>query len=146
MKDPRSGPAGVVALVLVLLLKFAALASLPAQAILFLPLAPLLARMSLTLAFVSTPYVRQAGLGSALVAAPRAACWLSVLATTGVCIATGWGGAIAMIATALVFALWRRACMHRIGGTTGDTAGALAELVEAAVLVAIVLTYSANTP
>jgi len=141
MKDPRSGPAGVVAVVLLLMLKLAALASLPAHAIVLLPLAPLLARMVLTLAFVTTPYVRKGGLGSALVAAPRVACWLSVLAGGGVCIAMGWSGAIALIAALLVFVLWRRACMRRIGGTTGDTAGALAELVETAVLVAIVLTW-----
>lgn len=140
MKDPRSGPAGVVAVVMLLLLKLAALASLPAHAIVLLPLAPVLARMALTLAFVTTPYVRKAGLGSALVAAPRAACWLSVLAGTGVCIAMGWRGAVALIAAVLVFVLWRRACMRRIGGATGDTAGALAELVEAAVLVALALT------
>ncbi|GAB3348940.1 adenosylcobinamide-GDP ribazoletransferase [Lysobacter tyrosinilyticus] len=139
MKDPRSGPAGVVALVLVLLLKFAALASLPVSAITLLPLAPLLARAMLTLAFVTTPYVRQGGLGSALVAAPRVACWLSVLAAGGICIVTGWIGVIALLTALLVFALWRRACLRRIGGTTGDTAGALAELVEAAVLVAIAL-------
>lgn len=139
MKDPRSGPAGVVAVVLLLLLKLCALASLPVHAIVVLPLAPLLARMALTLAFVTTPYVRKAGLGSALVAAPRAACWLSVLAGTGVCIALGQGGAIALVAALLVFVLWRRACMRRIGGTTGDTAGALAELVEVAVLVVIAL-------
>jgi adenosylcobinamide-GDP ribazoletransferase len=140
MKDPRSGPAGVVAVVMLLLLKLAALASLPAHAIVLLPLAPVLARMALTLAFVTTPYVRKAGLGSALVAAPRAACWLSVLAGTGACIAMGWRGAVALIAAVLMFVLWRRACTRRIGGTTGDTAGALAELVEAAVLVALALT------
>lgn len=146
MKDPRSGPAGVVALVLVLLLKFAALASLPAHAIVFLPLAPLLARMALTLAFVTTPYVRQAGLGSSLVSAPRIACWQGVLAAAGACIALGWRGVAALVAALLVLALWRRACLRRIGGTTGDTAGALAELVEAAVLVAIVLAGSVGAP
>jgi adenosylcobinamide-GDP ribazoletransferase len=139
MKDPRSGPAAVVAVVLVLLLKFAALASLPMHAIVLLALAPLLARMALTLAFVTTPYVRQGGLGSGLVAAPRFACWLSVFTGAGICVAMGWRGAIALAAAALVFVLWRRACIRRIGGTTGDTAGALAESIEAAVLVAIAI-------
>lgn len=139
MKDPRCGPAGVVALVLVLLLKFAALASLPLHAIVLLPLAPLLARAMLTLAFVTTPYVRKGGLGSDLVSAPRVACWSSVVAAGGVCLAAGWAGAIALLTALLVFASWRRTCLRRIRGTTGDTAGALAELVEAAVLVAIVL-------
>ena len=144
MKDPRSGPAGVVALVLLLMMKFAALACLPSSAILLLPLAPLLARVALTLAFITTPYVRKAGLGSALVAAPRAACWFSVVAGACVCIAMGWGGVIALIAALLVFVLWRRACLRRIGGITGDTAGALAELADAAVLVAIVLAATSD--
>ena len=144
MKDPRCGPAGVVALVLVLLMKVAALASLPPGAFVLLPLAPLLARAALTLAFATTPYVREAGLGTALVAAPRVASWAGVLASAGLCLVFGWSGAIALATAVLVFALWRRGCMRRIGGTTGDTAGALAELVEAAVLVAIVLS-PANT-
>jgi len=38
-----------------------------------------------------------------------------------------------------VFAIWRVACMRRLDGMTGDTCGALTELVEAAVLVALAL-------
>lgn len=140
MKDPRCGPAGVVALVLVLLLKFAALASLSPPSMLLLPLAPLLARVLLTLAFVTTPYVREAGLGAALVSAPRGACWIAVIAGCGLCLLAGWAGVIASTVALLVFQLWRRACVRRIGGITGDTAGALAELAEGVVLVALVLT------
>ncbi len=66
MKDPASGPMAVTAVVLVLLLKCAALASLLAQAPTTLWLAPLLARSALVAAFLSTPYVRAGGLGSAL--------------------------------------------------------------------------------
>jgi adenosylcobinamide-GDP ribazoletransferase len=140
MKDPRCGPAGVVALVLVLLLKFAALASMPPSSIVLLPLAPLLARTALTLVFVTTPYVRAAGLGAALVSAPRLGSWLGVVAGAGTCLLAGWHGAIALGVALLLFAAWRSACMRRIGGITGDTAGALAELTEAGVLVALVLT------
>jgi adenosylcobinamide-GDP ribazoletransferase len=139
MKDPRCGPAGVVALVLVLLLKFAALASLPASHIALLPLAPLLARTALTLAFVSTPYVRAGGLGAALVKAPRAGCVVAVLAGAVLCAAGQWRGALALATATLAFIAWRRACMNRIGGITGDTAGALAESIEAAVLVVLAL-------
>ena len=51
MKDPRSGPMGVTAVVLVLLLKFAALASLP-LADTAIWLAPMLARTAITAAFL----------------------------------------------------------------------------------------------
>lgn len=141
MKDPRSGPLAVVAVTLVVLLKFAALASLPAPAWAALALAPLLARAALTLAFVTTPYVRKAGLGAALVAAPRAACIAALVVSAALCALAGWRGALALAAALLVFALWRRACLRRLQGMTGDTCGALTELTEAAVLTALALSY-----
>ncbi|MCF7222014.1 adenosylcobinamide-GDP ribazoletransferase [Marilutibacter chinensis] len=137
MKDPRCGPAGVTALVLVLLLKFAALATvLPAGGWAWL-LAPVLARAALVLAFASTPYVRANGFGSALAAAPRLPAMLVLTATVAVAAASGASGGIAVLIAALVFLVWRHACLRRLGGMTGDTCGALAELVEAAVLVAL---------
>lgn len=139
MKDPRSGPMAVSAVVLLLLLKFAALASLPPHAWGGLLLAPLLGRTTLTLTFLTTPYARAVGMGTGLLQAPRYLCMAAVLATAAVPFAFGVAGAVVLAVAALVFLLWRRACMQRLGGFTGDTAGALAELVEAAVLVAWVL-------
>jgi adenosylcobinamide-GDP ribazoletransferase len=138
MKDPRSGPAGVVALVLLLLLKFAALASLPAPGPALL-LAPLLGRAALTALFLGTPYVREGGLGSAMHGASRQACMLALLLTLVFGLACGGRGAVAMVVAVAVFATWRAACLRRLGGFTGDTAGAMAELVEMAVLVALAL-------
>ena len=82
MKDPNCGPAGVVALALVLLLKFAALQTLLAhgawEALVF---APLLARTALPALFLTTPYVRPGGLGEALARyLPRRAALFVVLA------------------------------------------------------------------
>ena len=137
MKDPRSGPAGVTAIILLLLLKFAALASLPAENAWLLWLSPLLARTALTAAFVTTPYVRSGGLGSALKDAPRVACVFALLCAIAAGLAFGLPGVFALGAAIIVFVLWRRACMRRLGGFTGDTAGALAEMVEVGVLVAL---------
>jgi adenosylcobinamide-GDP ribazoletransferase len=139
MKDPRSGPAGVVALALVLLLKFAALASLPAPAWLPLLLAPMLARAALTAAFLSTAYVRVQGMGTALAGASRWACGFAVLASIGLALVAGPRAYGALLAVAVLFWLWRRACVRRVGGMTGDTCGALAELVEVTVLVTMAL-------
>ena len=139
MKDPRSGPAGVVALVLLLLLKFSALASLGSAPWAALLLAPLLARASLVALFLTTPYVRSGGLGTFLVDAPRGACVIAVLVSAAVCLLFGGRGLSALVLAAAVFGLWRRACMTRLGGCTGDTAGALAEMVEVAVLVGLAL-------
>jgi adenosylcobinamide-GDP ribazoletransferase len=138
MKDPRSGPMGVAAVVLVLLVKFAALACLPhPDAALWL--APLLGRAALTGAFMTTPYVRSGGMGSALVTAPRAACVAGLLFALILTLADGWHGLRALVVGVVVFACWRWIGMRRLGGMTGDTCGALTELMEAAVLVALAL-------
>ena len=88
---------------------------------------------------MTTPYVRSGGLGSALKDAPRVACVVALLCAIAACVACRLPGVFALGAAIVVFALWRRACMRRLGGFTGDTAGALAELVEVGVLVALVL-------
>jgi adenosylcobinamide-GDP ribazoletransferase len=67
MKDPRSGPIAVVTLVLVLLLKFAALLALiEQQHSVALIIVPLLGRSALLGLFLSTPYVRPGGLGATI--------------------------------------------------------------------------------
>jgi adenosylcobinamide-GDP ribazoletransferase len=137
MKDPRCGPAGVVALVVVLLLKFAALASMDPVAWSALLLAPLLARAGLTALFLTTPYVRSGGLGAGLAGAPGRPCAIALAITAGFCLLAGWHGLLALMAATLVFGVWRHACLVRLGGFTGDTAGALAEMIEVAVLVAL---------
>jgi adenosylcobinamide-GDP ribazoletransferase len=139
MKDPRSGPAGVIALVLTLLLKFAALASMQERWPALL-LAPMLGRAGLTALFVWMPYVRRDGLGSALTGASGRACRIAIAGTGLACVLCGRQGICALAAAALVWLLWRRACMKRIGGFTGDTAGAAAELIETSVLIVLALT------
>ncbi|AAM42328.1 adenosylcobinamide-GDP ribazoletransferase [Xanthomonas campestris] len=140
MKDPTSGPMAVTAVVLMLLLKCAALTTLLPAAPAALWLAPLLARAAVVAAFASTPYVRAGGLGSALAGASRTVCVLAVAAAVGVaCVAGPARAALACGIAALVFALWRRACLQRLGGMTGDTCGALIELSETAVLAGLAL-------
>jgi len=138
MKDPRSGPMGVVALVMVLLVKFAALHALTtASDWTALVLAPLLARTSLPLLFLTTPYIRPGGLGAALAEhLPRRAAMVVVtLTVVAVPLAAGGRGFWLLAVTAAVFLLLRAQMRRRIHGATGDTAGALVELVETAVLV-----------
>ncbi len=139
MKDPRSGPIAVVTLVLVLLLKFCALLALvEAGQGALLVLAPVIGRAALLALFLGTPYVRPGGLGQALAEhLPRhAAAWVLALTAAG-CL---WlGGIWPLIATAIAFYALRRAMLRRLGGTTGDTAGALLELLELAVLLSLAL-------
>ncbi len=68
---------------------------------------------------------------------------ISLLVTAAVVILVSGTRGIGLIVVALgVFALLRGLMMHRIGGTTGDTAGALVELVETAVTVIGAIKYS----
>ena len=142
MKDPRSGPIAVVTLVLVLLLKFAALLTLiEQQHSVFLIIVPLIGRSALLGLFLTTPYVRAGGLGQALADhLPRLAGKrvLAVSALACVLIA-GLGGVLASVLAALMFVWLRQVMLRRLGGTTGDTAGALLELLEVGVLVGLVL-------
>lgn len=139
MKDPRSGPAAVVVVVALLLLKFAALASLPREAWMLLLLPPLLARTTLTAAFLTLPYVRRHGLGSALATAPRLACTVALMLGGAFALTFAQAGLVALLLATVALTAWRQACLHRLGGFTGDTAGALAEVVEAVVLVGVVV-------
>ncbi len=140
MKDPRSGPIAVLVLVLVLLLKFAALESLLSQqATSLLIAAPLLGRAALVALFLTTPYVRQGGLGSLLAQhLPRTACLAMLLGVALVLpLWLGTTGLLLCLASGAVFLLLRRQMMRRLGGTTGDTAGALLEMTETVVLVTL---------
>jgi adenosylcobinamide-GDP ribazoletransferase len=141
MKDPRSGPIAVVVLVLLLLLKFAALFTLlQAGQGIYLLLLPWLGRSLLPLLLATTPYVRVGGLGQALVDhLPRGQLpWVLGVHLLGMLL-FGWMGLLAL-ATALLLFIWlRRALLRRLGGTTGDTAGALVELGECGVLLALAL-------
>ena len=141
MKDPRSGPAAVSTLVLVLLLKFAALAALvKAGAWPALLLAPVLGRSALVALLLSTPYVRPGGMGSAISAhLPRAAAVLALLLVAAGALVAGMAGALALAVAAVAWLGLRWMMMRRLGGMTGDTLGAAVELTEIAVLVALAL-------
>lgn len=143
MKDPRSGPIAVVTLVLVLLLKFAALLALIEQgqgAVLLI--VPLLGRAALLGLFLTTPYVRAGGLGQALADhLPRTAGWrVLALSALGCWLIGGMiDGLVALLIAIAVFAWLRQVMIRRLGGSTGDTAGALLELLEMAVVVGLAL-------
>ncbi|MBM3111671.1 adenosylcobinamide-GDP ribazoletransferase [Pseudomonas sp. P66] len=142
MKDPRSGPIAVVTLVLVLLLKFCAVLVLVerGQGVLLI-LAPLLGRASLLGLFLCTPYVRSGGIGQALAdhLPRRSAAW-ALFASFALCLCiAGLQGLYVLIVAGVAFFWLRRVMIRRLGGTTGDTAGALLELLELAVLLGLTL-------
>lgn len=138
MKDPRSGPIAVVTLVLVLLLKFAALLALiEQQHSVVLIIVPLISRSALLGLFLTTPYVRPGGLGQALADhLPRlAGKQVLVISAVACVLMAGLSGVWALVLATVLFVWLRQVMVRRLGGTTGDTAGALLELLEVAVLV-----------
>jgi adenosylcobinamide-GDP ribazoletransferase len=142
MKDPYCGPMGVVALLLILLVKFAALEELVANGDwMVLVLAPLLGRTALPALFLTTPYVRPGGLGDVLARClPRRAAIVVVLTVLlGLPAFLGWSALLPLAAAIAAFAGLRAMMLSRLGGTTGDTAGAMVEIVETVVLLAAAL-------
>jgi len=135
MRDPRCGPVAIAVVAVLLIAKFAALEALIAtNAWLAVATAPVLGRTVVPLLFVTTRYVRSGGVGAVLAKRlPRKAAVAIV-----VCFALLGGIAnLWMALTAgLVFVTLRAMMVRRIGGTTGDTAGAMVELVETGTLVA----------
>ena len=142
MQDPAAGPIAVIILLLILLLKWSALQSLlfVDPELSFLLLAPFLGRLSILILMLSTPYVRENGLGSAMQKhLPKSTAKLIVYTSLLLCF---WLSDFYTVVSALILIAWiRHLAMQRIQGVTGDVYGASVELVETAVLISLALTY-----
>ncbi|MFW2373802.1 MAG: adenosylcobinamide-GDP ribazoletransferase [Gammaproteobacteria bacterium] len=143
MKDPRSGALAIVVLILTLLLKYSAIvAALEINQWQVMLIAPVLGRSAIVLLFLTTPYVRERGLGSDMARyLPHKSAWLILLLVSGLVVyVLGVPFSVVVIVTSMVvFWLLRHMMLLRIGGMTGDTAGSMVELVEVFVLVAMVM-------
>lgn len=149
MQDPAAGPVAVVALVGVLLLKFAALAALMgggpgAAGVLWLT--PVLARAAVAGLMMTTTYCRPEGIAR-YQAAHLCGFTVAGSVTLSLLLALFWvpvaPWAAMLAGTLAVLWAWRRGWRRRIGGYTGDVAGGLIELVEAATLVIAALAVGA---
>ncbi len=141
MSEGRTGPAGVMALVIVLLVLWAALASLEAPVrSAGLVLAPALARWTVAPVVLIFRPARPRGLGHALhTAAWPLAAPLSTVIGGGAALALFGPPGLVLMAVASVAATtiaW--AASRMLDGVTGDTYGAAIEIAQAAVLLAIV--------
>ena len=140
MQDPRAGTAAVVSIVLLLLLKFAALAHLFSHHTIWpLLLAPILGRTSALALLLTTPSARADGFSAQISRhLPRAPAIVVILI---ICLLIGlaWPveGGIVLLCTLLMTLLLRRLMLIRLAGTTGDTCGALIEIIEALCLLVL---------
>lgn len=140
MKDSRVGAFGFAGGMLLSLLKFAALSSLPDRSVALL-LAPTLGRWGMAVGIFAFPYARPQGLGKAMKEFTTG--WQVGLATLfafGFCgLLAGLTGLLAGLLAALIAWLVARFALSRIPGLTGDIYGAINELVELGVLLAFSL-------
>lgn len=140
MKDSRVGSFGVVAIVLVIALKVAFLSTMPESIKqLSLVLMPVIGRWSAYYAILTQPRARNDGLGSLFI--QKRGLWQ--LAPVSI-IAFGLAGVLLkMTIVAMILALaaflfsYIRLVNKKIGGMTGDTLGAIIELSEVVVLIAL---------
>lgn len=142
MRDSRVGSFGVLGAACLLLLEFALFASIGEHS---LPLALLVAlpsaRWSMALAVRVFPSARPTGLGAAFHQAvtTKGVALAGTVALAIVLVAGRWTGLIVWTtasATTLALGFW---ITRSIGGLTGDSYGALAEVAEVVALLAVVL-------
>jgi adenosylcobinamide-GDP ribazoletransferase len=149
MKDPRAGSWAVVGIVLLLLIKVAAVASMPVHvALAALVVAPVAGRWAMTAAAWAFPYARMRGIGAYFrdgLGAPQRVV-ASVTALLVVAAASFWAPPMlvaALVAPVVAFGGGRWAAGRLGGGLTGDVYGAICEGTEALCLLILALLVAA---
>lgn len=138
MKDPHVGAFGVIGLILVLLLKASALASLTSATSFGILLAASFGRWCILLAGL-LPLARPSGMGADFAFGFRRSflLWGAVL-PLGIAILLGMSGVVSVLAGLGAAALVLRLSKSRIGGVTGDVFGMVVEVVETVMLLIFV--------
>jgi len=137
MRDSRLGTYGTVAVILSVGWRVVALGSLtPAGAVAGLVMAHSLGRAGAVVLLAFSPPARSDGLGSSSAStATTGGVWFAVI--SGVLVSTLAAGFLvgaALVAVSLSALILRRTALRRIGGVTGDIAGACEQISEMLVL------------
>ncbi len=143
MHDTRRGAFGIVGVALALLVKYAAMNSLPPEITLIaLILMPVASRWAMVYAIFAYPYARPSGLGLAF---KQGATWPRFLAATVITVAmmvvvpvARMGGIVILLCLWLLVLVLGGYFKSKFGGLTGDTYGAINEIAEATVLILFV--------
>jgi adenosylcobinamide-GDP ribazoletransferase len=143
MQDPRSGPMAVAALVLLLLIKWAALESLiNLQQNWIIIFIPALARAYILVLLNTTEYISEKGLASTLVENFPAQIHINTILFISSIVFIFSLGFWLLILSLLVFILLRHLMIKHLQGTNGDTIGAMVEMIEMSSLVFMVFLLS----
>lgn len=146
MHDPTSGPAALVVVFLVMIIKFAGLMALAQTYPMWTALlvVPMLGRAAVVALFLTTPYARKDGIGARHAEhLPHKVAGLVLLAAAFLALLfLGFKAIWVLLATAAVWAFLRYLMIHRLEGTTGDTSGAMIEIIEAVALASLVWAMS----
>lgn len=139
MKDPAAGAVAVIVLIIALILKWSALATLFSQPhSAFLLWLPVTGRSAVLALMLTAPYIRKNGLGEQLTQnLPRNAAWIILGFVSLITLwQLGWQPVLGAL---MVLTLIRWTAISRLGGMTGDVYGASVELIEMTLLVALAL-------
>ncbi|MGK0442177.1 MAG: adenosylcobinamide-GDP ribazoletransferase [Pseudohongiellaceae bacterium] len=141
MKDPLCGSAALMTVGSLLILKFAALATiLQQETFIALLFAPILGRCVPLILFLTTPYVRKEGLAQHFVQhSSKPAIYSSLLCifVISFILLNIQQFIIMLILSGLCLLGLRYLMMKRLDGSTGDTNGAAIEIIEVTVLIAL---------
>ena len=141
MSEGNTGPAGVMALVLVLLAEWAAIASLPESVrTSALLLAPVLARWSVVPVGLVFPPARPRGLGHAMQQGlwPAAAPLATLIAVAAAVAMFGAPGLVLVLIAAVAAMTIAAAAARMLDGVTGDVFGASIELAQVVVWMSLI--------
>ena len=144
MADSHVGAFGIIAAILMLLLKHASLSSLPdVMAMPALLLMTTLSRWIMVVAIFTFPYAKGTGMGLAF---KQGATWKRLVMATGIALIASvlllnWWGMVLMAMLWLISFGIASYFHSRLGGLTGDIYGALNEIAEVLVLILITILY-----
>jgi len=142
MHDSRAGGFGIVGVVLLLLVKYVSLSSIPETSLMAaLVLMPVLSRWAMVYSIFVCPYALPAGLGKSF---KQGTNWLRFTMATAIALVIAVL-LFQLIGLVLIFLTWVATVIaatyfkSKFSGLTGDTYGAINELAEVSVLIFITI-------
>lgn len=142
MRQPHIGVMGVLSLISILFLKVAFLSGfnifLKTTALILICV---LSRWAMVFAIFSFPYARNKGKAKVFIDGINPQIFLSATVITLICTISIWRlkGVLVMLTAAIATYLIAKFITRKIGGITGDTLGAINEIIEVAVLFSILI-------